>query len=62
MKETTERIRVKSGSGMWPSDRLRIDEMSHFILDNMGLVTRKPVFGVFGKASLKPVFSARQTS
>ena len=42
--------------------KLSFYNMIHLLLNNMGLVARKPVFGVSDKERFKPVSSATETS
>ena len=46
----------------WITGSLFCDLSKYNVQRDMGLVARKPVFGVFGKVRLKPVSSGTETS
>ena len=53
------KLQVESERASWKS---AVSNQCLFLLYNMGLVVRKPVFGFFDKASFKPVSTATETS
>ena len=44
------------------STKISLAGLLHHIINHLGLIARKPVFGVSDKARQKPVSSATQTS
>ena len=60
------KIGLPKGSVKWSKVRQKSENFKRVLSDNpeihMGLVARKPVFGVSDKASFKPVSSTTETS